>query len=223
MAQKERTVKASTMLGLAALTAACVLGAAAIQAQDKGASPAVGAKVGVINVRQAIIATAEGKLASAELQSQFASRQTELQNLNKQIEDIRQRLQAGERVLSEDEKARLTSQGQRLATQLERKQNEYQEDVNAAQAEIIDRIGRKMMDVLDRYCRENAYIAVFNSSPENSPLLYSSPTIDVTQDIIRLYDQAYPVKSAGATAPAAKPATPKQATPPPTQQKPPQR
>ena len=80
-----------------------------------------------------------------------------------------------------------------------------------------------MMDVLDRYCRENAYIAVFNSSPENSPLLYSSPTIDVTQDIIRLYDQAYPVKSAGATPPAAKPATPKQATPPPTQQKPPQR
>ena len=213
-------MKASIIIRMSALAAACLLSTAAAWAQDKGASPAVGGKVGVINVRQAIISTAEGKLASAELQSQFASRQTELENLNKQISDIRQRLQASG-VLSPEEQQRLQAQGQRLTTQLDRKQNEYQEDLNAAQGEVIDRIGRKMMDVLERYCRENSYLAVFNSAPENSPILYSSPTIDVTQDIIRLYDQAYPVKAGATVPPATKPATPKPAIPPPAQQKPP--
>lgn len=213
-------MKASMMIRMSVLTAACFLTTAAASAQDKGASPAVGAKVGVINVRQAIIATAEGKLASAELQSQFASRQTELENLNKQINDIRQRLQTSS-VLSPEEQQRLQAQGQRLSTQLERKQNEYQEDLNSAQQEVIDKIGRKMMDVLDRYCRENGYLAVLNSAPENSPILYFSPTIDVTQEIIRLYDQAYPVKGSVTSPAATKPAAPKPATPPPAQQKPP--
>jgi Skp family chaperone for outer membrane proteins len=105
-------------------------------------------------------------------------------------------------------------QGQRLTQQLDRKQNELQEDVNAAQADVVDRIGRKMMDVLDRYSRENGLVAVFDSSAQNSPILFASTNIDVTQEIIKLYDQAYPIKS-GAAAPAAKPAA-KPAAPPAT-------
>jgi len=68
---------------------------------------------------------------------------------------------------------------------------EYQEDVNAAQADVIDRIGRKMVDVLDRYARENGYAVVLDSSAQSTPILYASTQIDVTQDIVRLYDQAY--------------------------------
>jgi len=193
------------MIRTAALAAACVFGAAAAAAQG---SPAPAAKIGTINVRQAIVNTADGKQASAELQSQFAPRQNELENLNKQISELRQRLAAGERTLSDEEKARLTQQGQKMAQQLERKQNEYQEDVNGAQGEVIDRIGRKMLEVLDRYARENGYVAVFDTSSQNSPILYASSQIDVTSDIVRLYDQAYPVKGAAPAAkPAAKPTT----------------
>jgi hypothetical protein len=72
-----------------------------------------------------------------------------------------------------------------------------------------------MMDVLDRYARENSMVAVFDSSAQNSPILFASTNIDITQEIIKLYDQAYPVK--GAAAAPAKPAattTPKPANPP---------
>jgi outer membrane protein len=173
--------------------------AAAAPASSAGAS----GKLGVINVRQAIVTTSEGKQASAELQSQFAARQAELENLNKQISDLRQRLAAGQSTLSQDEQARLTRQGELLARQLQRKQDEYQEDVNASQGDVIDKIGRKMIDVLDRYARENGYIVILDSSAQNTPILYASNQIDVTQDIIRLYDQAYPLKAGSATPKAA--------------------
>jgi outer membrane protein len=208
---KEKTVNSRNMIRVAVLGLACLAGTAAVRAQTAAGSASAG-KFGVINVRQAIVATAEGKQASAELQSQFAPRQNELEALNKQINDIRNRLSAGANTLSDEEKGRLTQQGQRLAQQLDRKQNELQEDLNAAQAEVVDRIGRKMMDVLDRYARENALVAVFDSSSQNSPILFASSNIDVTQDIIKLFDQAYPIK--GASAPAAKPAAAKPATPP---------
>lgn len=204
----------------AILASACVFGTSAVRAQ--GAAPAAagasGSKIGVINVRQAIVTTAEGKQASAELQTQFATRQAELEALNKQIADLRQRLSAGQATLSQEEQARLTRQGELLARQLQRKQDEYQEDVNASQGEVIDKIGRKMIDVLDRYARENGYVVILDSSAQNTPILYASNQIDVTQDIIKLYDQAYPLKAGSATAPKATPkpatATPKPATPP---------
>jgi len=193
----------------AALAAVCVLSTGAVWAQAPAAAgSSASSKVGVISIRQAIVTTAEGKVASAELQSQFASRQNEIENLNKQISDLQARLQAGANKLSQEEEARLRQQGQRLAQRLDRMNTEYQEDVNAAQADVIDRIGRKMVDVLDRYARENGYAVVLDSSAQSTPILYASTQIDVTQDIVRLYDQAYPVK-AGATAPAkpaAKPA-----------------
>jgi outer membrane protein len=209
---KENKVNRRFVIRTAALTALALLGSVALRAQGTSApGAAASGKVGVVDVRQAIVATAEGKQASAELQSQFAARQSELEGFNKQIADIRQRLQQGDK-LSPEEQQRLQRQGELLTRQLQRKQDEYQEDVNAAQADVVDRIGRKMIDVLDRYARENGFVIVFDSSAQNSPVLYKSTQIDVTQDIIRLYDQAYPIKSG---TPASKPAAAKPATPPP--------
>src|SRR5437588_12734565 len=191
-----------------AFAAAGLLVVAAVRAQSPAASPATPGKVGVINIRGAIGSTAEGKQAQAELQSQFAPRQTELENLNKQIEDLRQRIAACQGKCSQDEIQRLTTHGPRLTQPFERKNNELTEDSNAALGDVIDRIGKKMVDVLDRYARENGYTMVLDSSAQNNPILYFSTQVDFTQDIVRLYDQAYPVKG-GAPAPqkpAAKPA-----------------
>ena len=62
--------------------------------------------------------------------------------------------------------------------------------------------------MLDRYSRENGYTAVFDSSAQ---ILYKTSNIDLTQDIVRLYDQAHPAKAA---TPATKP--PKPTTMPPS-------
>ena len=211
------------VLRSAALAAACLLGTAATWAQAAPAAAAAAPvkSVGIINLRGAIGSTAEGKQASAELQSQFAPRSTEIDALTKQINDLQQKLQAGQGKLSQEEETRLTAEGQRLTQRLDRRRNDFQEDATAAQQEVLERIGRKMVDVLDRYARENGFSVVLDTSGQNSPILYASNQVDVTQDIIRLYDQQYPVKTGAAPAATAKPATPKPATPPPAT-KPPQ-
>jgi len=203
----------SITIRTAALAAACVFGAAVAGAQTAPAAAGSSAsgKVGVISIRQAIVATAEGKLAQAELQSQFAPRQTEIENLTKQINDIQQQLQLGTK-LSEERQAELTRQGTKLTQQLDRKRNEFQEDVNNAQGEVFDRIGKKMIDVLDQYSRTNGISVVLDTSAQGSPVLYFSNQIDMTQDIIHLYDQSYPVKQGAGAQP--RPAAPKPTAPP---------
>src|SRR5260370_7955217 len=92
---------------LAMIAAACVFGASALRAQSAAPGSAAAGKIGVINVRQAIASTAEGKQAGAELQSQFAPRQNELEGLNKQINDLRQPIDSGTGKPTPEELARL--------------------------------------------------------------------------------------------------------------------
>lgn len=200
-------------LGTLAL-ALLLLPAAGAWAQTGGsAAPSGQVKLAILNVRQAIVTTGEGKQASAQLQTQFAAQQTDLQNMQKQINDLQNRISNSHGTLSDDEQGRLQRQGELLTRQFQRKQDDLNEAVNAAQSDIIDNIGRKMLDVLDRYARENGFTAVFDTSAQGSPVVYASSQIDITQDIIRLYDQAYPVKVSGnapapGSAPAAAPKAP---------------
>jgi len=83
----------------------------------------------------------------------------------------------------------------------------------------VDRIGRRMIDVLNKYSRDNGYSIILDRSGQASPVIFAANSIDVTQEIIRLFDQSYPVKASTAaprtqTAPRtpapAKPAAPQQ-------------
>lgn len=204
----------------AALTATASMGQTQGQSAPGGAQAGSTApsKVGILNVRQAIVNSAEGKQASAELQSQFAARQTELENLRKQIEDLQNRARTGER-LSDEERNRLGRQLDQFTRLYRRKEEDLREDLASAEQEVVDRIGSKMMDVVDRYARENAYAVVLDVSGQG-PVIYASNQVDITQDIIRLYDQAHPVTGAAPQPGQARP-QPGQTRPPQPQQNPP--
>ena len=188
--------------GMAALAMLLIVPAAWAQAESSAPAAATG-KIAVINLQAAIAGTEEGKEASKQLQAQFASRQTELENLRKQIADLQQRLQAGQTTLSDEEKARLASQGNILTRKFQRQQQDLQDDGNDAQQLAINRIGQKMMTVLDKFAKQNGYGLILDdgTSAQSAPVvLYSANQVDVTQQIIKLYDTSYPVKAA---APAA--------------------
>ena len=195
---------------------AVLMAPAAMWAQ---AAPASAGKIGVIDVQVAITSTAEGKQAAAELQSQFAPRQTELTNMQKQMEDIQTRLRTGQTTLSDDEKARLGREGEQLQRTYQRRSQDAQDDFNEAQREVVDRIGRRMIDVLNKYSRDNGYSIILDRSGQSSPVIFAANSTDVTQEIIRLFDQTYPAKAATTATPksttprapaAAKPAAPQQ-------------
>lgn len=171
-------------------------------------------KVGTISLQAAIVNTAEGKQASAELQTRFAARSTELQNLQKQIKDIQAKLQSRQQVLSEGESGRLQREAERLTGTLQRKQQYFQEDLNAAQQDMMNNIGPKLAEVLSKYSKENGYSVILDTSSQQTPVVYGAPQVDVTEEITKLYDQSHPAKSTPTTTP--KPTPPKSTTPRPT-------
>ena len=46
-----------------------------------------------------------------------------------------------------------------------------------------------MMAVIEKYAKDNGYSMILDVSNPNTPVLYASSGIDITQDIVSLYDK----------------------------------
>ncbi len=46
-----------------------------------------------------------------------------------------------------------------------------------------------MMAVIEKYAKDNGYSMILDVSNPNTPVLYASSGIDITQDIVALYDK----------------------------------
>lgn len=161
-------------------------------------------KIAVISITGAVGGTAEGKQASEQIRTQFAPRNNALQNLAKDIQDLQQRLQTGANTLSDDAKARLSRQGNELQRRYQREGQDLQEDMQDAEQDAINRIGQKLMPIVSKYAQQNGYGVVIDTdgSGQSAPVvIYSAAQVDITNQIVKLYDEAYPVKAA--TPPAA--------------------
>jgi len=177
-------------------------------------APAAGLKVGLLDVQEAIGRTQEGQKASEELQAEFGPRQTQLQKLNQEITNLENQLRTQERTLSEAARLQLMRDLDRKRRAAQRDQEDLQADVQEAQSDRINNIWQKMQRVLDQYAREKGYAIIINSSPANSPVIYAAPAVDVTEDIVRLFDQAYPVATPKQPAPPAPAGQPQEKRPP---------
>jgi outer membrane protein len=186
---------------LAAAILVFATGPAVLNAQT--AAPAK-TKIGVINIQAAIANTVEGKQIIADLQKKYAPRQAELQRLQQDIQDIQDKLSKQQTTLSEDEQGRLSRDAEAKQTQLKRDAEDAQNDFNHDRDELINRIGQKMVHVISDYASQNGYSLVLDDA--QIPVYFAAKEIEITAEIVRRYDAAYP--AAGTTPKPAAPSAP---------------
>lgn len=188
------------------------------KAAEQGPLPA-GVKVGVISIQAAMANTQEGKKAAEELRARFSPRQAELDKIQRELRDLDNQLRTQERTLSEEARAQIARQIELKRKEGQRLDQDLRDDYEYANDELLNRIGSKMQQIIGRYAQEKNLNIVFNAVPwfQGGPFVYADSTVDITEDIVRLYDQTYPVQAAApAQPPAQKPAAaPPRSNPPP--------
>ena len=108
--------------------------------------------------------------------------------------------------MSDDAKTKLMRDIDATTTRVNRDTQDAQSDLDEAQGKLMQELGGKMMAVLEKYATQNAYAVVLDVSNPQTPVLWAASAVDITNDIVKLYDQAYPGTAAAAPAvPAAKP------------------
>lgn len=191
----------STILSVAALAQAP--GAANTGSAPAGNAAAGPAKIGIVNIQDAIIATNEGKKEFDALQQRFAPKQNELKGLNDEVEGLKKDLQAKQDKLNEDERAKQVKNLEVKQKTLQRNYEDAQNEFQQAEQEVVNRIGGKMLNVLEKYAKSNGYSVILDVSNPQTPVLWASQGTNITKELVDAYNAESPV---AAPAPSARPA-----------------
>ncbi len=187
-----------------------VMGVAAM-ANAQTAAPS---KVAIIHVQNAILATKDGQKAQSELGAKFNPRKQTLEKLQADIAAMQDQLSKGSATMSEDAKAKLMKNIDDSKKRGQRDAEDFDAEVQQEEGKIMNQIGTKLMDVIIKYCTSHGYSMVVDVSNPQTPVLWADPGIDITTEIVKLYDEAHPGTGTGASAPIrptsapARPATP---------------
>jgi outer membrane protein len=198
------------------LFAMTVLGAGMALAQAPAAAPAAAAapptKVAVIQIQAALAATKEGQKAAADLEVKLSPRKKDLDGKQAEIKDLQEKLQRGGNTLSDSAKEDLTRNIDTKTKSYNRELEDAQAELEQEQQKVVGTLGQKMMAVIDKYAQQNGFAIVLDVSSQNTPVLYASNTVDITKEVIDLYDKTVFT----ATPAAARPAAPAASKPPAT-------
>ncbi len=146
-------------------------------------------KIGYIDLNRVINESQAGKEIKREFMEYMNSVQSQLRALQEEIRSLREEIQTKGRFM--DEK---TLKEKRL--ELERKMSDYKILYQDAQRELRERdqkASEKVMGILKRIVeklgKEEGYTIILEKT--QSAVLYASPKIDLTDKVLKLFDEAY--------------------------------
>jgi len=178
-------------------------------------------KVAAINIQAAIIGTKDGQKAAAELTAKMQPKKRELEQKQNEIASLQDQLNKGQNTMSDAAKADLYKNVEAKKKTLQRQMEDAQADLEADQNKLMQQLGQKIVAVIERYARDNGYTMVVDVGNPQSPVIYASPSVEITKEVIELYDKSTASASAPSAPAAPKPAGATPAAPKPAPAKPP--
>jgi outer membrane protein len=136
------------------------------------------AKIGVVNVARLLQESPQAQAASQALENEFANRRRELETQQKDLKAREDKLQKDGAVMAANERAaaeKALRDGQR---EFARKQNEFLEDLNVRRNEVLGQLQRTILQEVQTYAKSAGLDVVV------SEVLYASPSVDVTQQVL---------------------------------------
>jgi outer membrane protein len=150
-------------------------------------------KIGYVNYNQLIAESPDTKTVEDELRNEFLPRQRELQALQQTLKGRQDKLTKDGATMTDDQRAREDKEIRDGERELQRKQSEAQDDFNARRNEVLQNLQKAVGAKVAAYAKAQNYDLVV----VESGVIYASPAVDITQQVL-----------ATLTAASAKPAAP---------------
>lgn len=208
------TISALAQTGSPATPSASTAAPSAAAPAAAAPTPNLGTKVGAINIEGAIFNSNEGRRDMEALGKKFEPKQSELKNQNEELEGLKKQLSTTQDKLNEDALGNLKKQIESKQKLFDRAVQDAQEEFGQQQQEVASRILTKLAPIVVKYAQDNGFGMILDTSKPwpQSPVLMAGQAMDITQQVVDIYNT-----QSGVAAPAAnsKPAAPRPSAPKP--------
>jgi outer membrane protein len=190
------------LLFAALLMGAFVITQADAQTSTAAASASIApAKIGWINLDQVLLTSNEGTKVFDEIQSFVEAKSAEMEVMRKELDKLKNDLSVQGRILNDDAKAEKEDVIEAKDLALQRFQQDTQKEINTRRDKATNALGKKLVPVIEKVAKEKGLNAVQVLSPSRDAWI--DPSLIITEDVIKAFNQATP--AAKAPAPAKKP------------------
>ena len=153
-------------------------------------SLAQGSKIGFVDTLAVLYATEEGKRELEGL-NQFASeKQQDVSLLSSEVQALQERYVSQQAVLNPVARAEMERDIGDKERNLQRLQEDVEVEYNQRSEALLSRMGEKIQAVIIQYSQDNGYSVIFMRNETQS---FVDVSLDITQDIILIYNQSNPV------------------------------
>ena len=162
------------------------------------------AKVGIISMQGALAGTKDGQKALQQLDSKFAPKKKEFDSRQNEIAQMQDQYNKSGNLMSEEKRNQLARDIDEKKKRLQRDMQDAEEELQSEQQRLVQGLAQRVMAVVEKYAKDNGYSMILDDSSPSTPVLWASTGIDITQDIIALYDKSS-VNGGPASVPSAAP------------------
>jgi Skp family chaperone for outer membrane proteins len=155
------------------------------------AIPVVAGDVGFLDSERAIKTVKEGQRQVQILDDWANQRSDEVERMQTRVAELAQQLE-GQRSVASDEAVRALERELLMAErEFEDAGRTLQRDFEAKQRELLALVATRVRDLAGEYAVANGFDAVFML--ESQPLVYISNSVIITDAVIQLYNERFPV------------------------------
>jgi len=158
-------------------------------------------KIGFVDSLAVLYGTQEGQQEIARVEQFIEEKQKEYDSRREELGKQQQQFQAQQRTLNPQTQAEMQRKLENEDRALRRFQEDIQLEMNTRRDDLLGKVGEKIQGIINEYAQKQNFGAIFLRSEAQ---VYVAPSLDFTQEIIRLYNERYPVseeKSASTGAP----------------------
>ncbi|HLK68298.1 MAG TPA: OmpH family outer membrane protein [Bryobacteraceae bacterium] len=158
-----------------------------------GAQSAPAGKTAILQVQTAVLNTREGHQAFSSLNNRMAAKKVEFDKRQTEIAAMQDQLQKGSATMSDEAQRKLAREIDRKTKALNYEADAAQADYEQEQTDVSQALLKKFRAVVDKYARDNGFGLVIDVSNPQTPAFWWANAMDITNEVVRTYDAAYPV------------------------------
>jgi len=174
------------MRGFARFGLLVVLVATALLAGE--VSAAAQTKIGVVDLQLAVASTKAGKSAKEKLEKLTAQKQKELDTKVEKVQKMEEEMQKQMPLMSDAGKKDMLEKYRKEMMELQKLYMDNQTTLAKKKAELLEPILKKMGEVIQDLALSEGFTLILDRS--EGTVLYFQPSLDVTPEVIKRYNQA---------------------------------
>jgi outer membrane protein len=160
-------------------------------------------RIAYIDVQRVLARSAAGVAAREQLERDKATMQKEMDSKRVELEKLREEIEKKGALLTPDARRERQEQFERKRRDAARLADDFQKELERKESALLQKVLQEVSGIIERVGKEKNYYMIVEK--RGAGVIYAAPDADLTDEVIRAFDQQAP-KGPAPTPPAVGPA-----------------